>query len=113
VKRYHGQGNSYEGQYLIGAGLQVERFSLLSSRREHGSFQAGMAQEELRVLHPDLTTAKRKLTLPHWVELQSPGPQRHTSSNKATPTPTRPYPLTVELPMGQEFSNYYSNSPTF
>jgi hypothetical protein len=32
VNRHHGQGNSYEGQYLIGAGLQVQRFSPLLSR---------------------------------------------------------------------------------
>jgi hypothetical protein len=38
-------------RYLIGAGLWVQRFTPLSSRQEHGSFQAGMAQEELRVLH--------------------------------------------------------------
>jgi hypothetical protein len=37
-------------QHLIGAGLQVQRFSPLSSRWEHGSIQAGIAQEELRVL---------------------------------------------------------------
>jgi hypothetical protein len=37
-------------QHLIGAGLQVQRFNPLSSRWEHGSIQAGMAQEELRVL---------------------------------------------------------------
>jgi hypothetical protein len=41
-------------QHLIGAGLQVQRFSPLSSRWEYGSIQAGMAQEELGVLclHP-------------------------------------------------------------
>jgi hypothetical protein len=37
-------------QHLIGAGLQVQRFSPLSSRWEHGSIQVGMAQAELRVL---------------------------------------------------------------
>ena len=37
-------------QHLIGAGLQVQRFSPLSSRWEHGSIQAGMVQKELRVL---------------------------------------------------------------
>ena len=31
--------------------LKVQRFSPLSSRREHGSIQAGTVQEELRVLH--------------------------------------------------------------
>jgi len=52
VKRHHDHGKSYKGQhYLIGAGLQVQRFSPLSSRQEHGSIQAGTVQEELRVLH--------------------------------------------------------------
>jgi hypothetical protein len=58
VSRHHDQGNSYN---LIGAGLQVQRFSLLSSRQEHGSIQAGMVQEELRVLHLDLKAASRIL----------------------------------------------------
>jgi hypothetical protein len=43
------------------AGLQVQRFSLLS-RREHGSVQAGMVQEELSVLHLHLKAASRILT---------------------------------------------------
>ena len=36
---------------LIRAALQVQRFNPLSSRWEHGSVQAGMVEEELRVLH--------------------------------------------------------------
>ena len=40
-KRHHDQGNSYKGQHLIGAGLQVQGFSPLSSRWEHGSIQVG------------------------------------------------------------------------
>jgi hypothetical protein len=54
VKRQHIQGKSYKGQHLTGDGLQVQRFSPLSSRQEHGSIQADMVQEELRVqrLHP-------------------------------------------------------------
>jgi hypothetical protein len=36
-----------KNKHLIGAGLQVQRFSPLSSRWEHGSIQAGMAQGEL------------------------------------------------------------------
>jgi hypothetical protein len=50
VNRHHDQGNPYKKQHLIGAVLQVQRFSLLSSRQKHGSIQAGMVQEELRVL---------------------------------------------------------------
>jgi hypothetical protein len=33
----------------------------LSSRKEHGSIQADMVQEELRVLHLLLKAARRKL----------------------------------------------------
>jgi hypothetical protein len=47
--------------YLIGAGLQVQRFSPLSPKQEYGSIQAGMVQEELRVLHLHLKAASRTL----------------------------------------------------
>ena len=61
VKRHHEQGNSYKQQHLIGAGLQVQRFSPLSSRWEHGSVQAGLVQEELRVPPLVLKEARRRL----------------------------------------------------
>jgi hypothetical protein len=38
----------YKRQHLIVAGLQIQRFSPVSSRQEHGSIQAGMVQEELK-----------------------------------------------------------------
>jgi hypothetical protein len=34
VKRHHDQGNSYKGKHLIGAGLQFQSFSPLSSWQE-------------------------------------------------------------------------------
>jgi hypothetical protein len=37
MNRHHDQGKSYKGQHLIGAILQVQRFSPLLSRWEHGS----------------------------------------------------------------------------
>jgi hypothetical protein len=37
VNRHHNQGKTYKEQHLIGAGLQVQRFSPLSSRWEQGS----------------------------------------------------------------------------
>jgi hypothetical protein len=43
-------------------GWQGQRVSPLSSRWEHGSIQAGMVQEELRVLHLHLKIARRRLT---------------------------------------------------
>jgi hypothetical protein len=52
---------SPKGQHLIRAGLQVQRFSPLSARLEHGSIQAGMVQEELSVLYLPLKDASRRL----------------------------------------------------
>jgi hypothetical protein len=43
-------------------GLQVQRFSPPSSRWEHGSIQAVMVQEELRVLHLHLKATSGILT---------------------------------------------------
>jgi hypothetical protein len=51
-----------QGQHLTRDDLQVQRFSPLSSRWEHGSIQAGMVQEEVRVLHLHLKAASRILT---------------------------------------------------
>jgi hypothetical protein len=42
--------------------LQVQRFSPLSSLWEHSSIQAGIVQEELRVLHLHLQVASRILS---------------------------------------------------
>jgi hypothetical protein len=73
VNRHHDQGKSYKNknknkqnkktpksQNLIWAGLQAQKFSPLSSRWEHGSIQAGMAQGELRVLclHPKAASGR-------------------------------------------------------
>jgi hypothetical protein len=60
VNRQHDESKFYK-EHLIGAGLQVQRFSLISSRREHGSIQAGMVQKELRVLHLHLKAASERL----------------------------------------------------
>ena len=86
VNRHYDQGKSYKWHHLIGAGLQVERFSWLSSRQKHGSIQAGVVQEELRILHlyqgsqeqtEHPQASRRKIS-------KSISPLWHTSSNKAT-----------------------------
>jgi hypothetical protein len=46
---------------LVGAGLQVQRFSPLSSRWDHGSIQTGMVQEELRAIHLHLKADSGRL----------------------------------------------------
>jgi hypothetical protein len=54
VKRHHDYSNSYKGKYLIGDGLQVQRFSPLMSGGKHGSPKASMVLEkDLEVLHLD------------------------------------------------------------
>jgi len=47
VNRHHDQGSSYKEQHLTGAGLQVQRFSPVSSRWEHCSIQVGVVRKEL------------------------------------------------------------------
>jgi hypothetical protein len=70
-------------QHLIGAGLQVQRFSPLSSRWERGSIQAGMAQEELRVLclHPKAASGRLTSRQLGW--------GTYTQTHSDTPVPTR------------------------
>jgi hypothetical protein len=53
MKRYHDQGNFYKGRHLIGTGLQLQRFSSLSSWGKRGSVQGDTVLEEPRVLHLD------------------------------------------------------------
>jgi hypothetical protein len=69
-------------QHLIGAGLQIQRFSPLPSRWERGSIQAGMAQEELRVLylHPKATCGRLTSRQLGWESYA------HTHSDTSTPT---------------------------
>jgi hypothetical protein len=46
---------------LVGAGLQVQRFSPVLSRQEHGSIQADMVLEkDLRILHLVLKANKKE-----------------------------------------------------
>jgi hypothetical protein len=62
VLRYNNKINlKKKKQCLIGTGLQVQRFSSLSSRREHSNIQADMVKVELRVLHLHLRAASRIL----------------------------------------------------
>ena len=90
VKRYHDHSNSYRGQHLIEAGLQVQ--SIIIYGGKHGSVQAGMVLEELRVLPLVRKVARLRLT-PMWLGGWSPSPpsrvinflqEGHTYSSKAT-----------------------------
>ena len=54
--------SSYNRKHLIGAGLQFQRFSPLSSRWEQGSIHADIVQKQLRILHLQLEAASGRLT---------------------------------------------------
>ena len=87
MNRHHDQGNCY--LHLTGAGLQIQRFSPLSSRLEHGSIQADMVEEEVGVPHVHLKVAWRRLAS-RQLGL--------TLTHSNTPPPTRPHLLRVPLP---------------
>lgn len=54
VKRHYKHCSSFKGNHLIGAGLQFQRFSSLSSGQGLWRHTADMVPEkELQVLHPD------------------------------------------------------------
>jgi hypothetical protein len=61
VKRHYGQGNSFRGLHLNGAGLQFKGSVHYHHGRKHDRVQAGMVLEELRVLHLVLKANKRRL----------------------------------------------------
>ena len=72
-------------QQLNGAGLQIQRFSPLSSRWEHGGIQAVMVQAELRVLCLHPTAASGRLPSRHiaW--------EYYAHTQRDTHTPNRSY----------------------
>jgi hypothetical protein len=91
MSRHHDQDNSYKGHF-IGAGLQVQRFSSLSSRQEHGSIQVEVGLEETKALHLAPKADRRRLS-PIWLGGGSQSPLH----SDILP-PTRPYLLVVLLP---------------
>jgi hypothetical protein len=99
VNRHHDPGKSSKRQHLIGAGLQVQRFSPISSGWGHGSIQADTVQEELKDSQHHLKATRGSLACRQlgW-GYYSPYPQWHTYTNKATPTLTGPHLLIVPLP---------------
>ena len=87
--------------HLVGAGLQVQRFSPSPSRRKHGSIQAGMALEELRVLHLHPKKPRSRLLSSRQLVKGSLSPTlQWNTSSKATP-PNSAHSL------DQAYSNHY------
>jgi|UPI00001F6546 hypothetical protein len=69
VKRHHDHSNSYKGKHLIGAGLQFQRFSPLSSWREawqHAGRQGGEGAKSSTSLSKD----SQEEIIPHLEELE-------------------------------------------
>ena len=96
VKNHHDHSNSYKEKHLIGAGLQFQRFSPLSSWWEAWQRAGRHGAEELRTLHLDPQTARRDCVHSEHRRPQSP------LHSDALP-PIRPHLLIVPLPMGQTF----------
>ena len=137
VKRHHNHNNSYNGKHLIGAGLQSQRFSPLSSWYEawqHGrQTWCWRSQEKPKVLHLDLKATEGGLSsagsqaesgILYWAEFehrspQSPLLQWHTSFNEIIPsnsaTPYGPNIQSCES-MGAKFiqttTDVYNGPPT-
>ena len=97
----------YKRKHWIGSDLQFQRFSLLSLWQEAwwhaGRCGAGGAESST-------SWAPGRNIVLHCTELehrrpQTPPPQWHTSSNKTTPTPTKPYLLIVPFPIDQTFKH--------
>jgi hypothetical protein len=105
LKRHHNQGNSYKGQYLIGAGLQFQRFRPLSSWQKawphlgkHGAGEGAESSTSCSEGEDCLLHTGWSLSIVG--DLQSP-PYSDTFP------PTKPHILTVSLPMDQAYSNHH------
>ena len=108
VKRHHEQGNSYKGN-IIGAGLQFQGFSPLSSRQEAWQHPVRCGAG---VLHLDLKASGRDsepLGLAWAYETSEPTPQWHAASNEAI----SPNSATPCGPMGAILFNPYRNNYDF
>lgn len=97
MNKYHNHGKFYN---FMGAGVQFQRF-----RHYHhgGTYRIVQADVELKkettVLLLDLQAAEENcLSQFEHIWVQIPPPQWHTSLNKATSTPKRPYLPTVPFP---------------
>ena len=112
MKRHRDHSNSYTGEHLIEAALQVRGLVHYHPGGKHGILQTDGLEKELRVLHLDLQAAGERpsYTRSSWniYETTRPTPmvthflqQGHTSSNKAIPTPTRPHHLVLSLFLDQ------------
>ena len=94
MRRHQDQGNCYKGKHLIGTGLQVQRFSPLSSRQKAWQ-HPGMTLKKLS--STSCSEGEQKIAVFQEAR-RSPLPQWQTSSSKVTPVPTRPHLLIVPLP---------------
>jgi hypothetical protein len=100
VKRHHDQGNFYKGQYLVGAGLQFQRFSPSSSWWEawqhpgrHGSRGANISTSwssgSSRRLSSTSSSAEGS-SLQSWMEFEYYVLKAHTLSPQWHIFPNKP-----------------------
>jgi hypothetical protein len=94
VMRHHDQGNYHKRQHLIGAGLQFQRFSPLSSRQEawHCSGRHGTGEGTERSVA--CSEGNQKKT----VSSRQLGGGSQSPPHSVTLPPTRPHLLIVSFP---------------
>jgi hypothetical protein len=109
MRRHQDQGNCYKGKHLIGTGLQVQRFSPLSSRQkawQHpgmtlkklSSTSCSEGEQKIAVFQEARRrVAKPTPTMTNFLQ------QGHTCSNKATP-PNRATPWVKHIQTTTSFS---------
>jgi hypothetical protein len=77
------------------------RGSVYYHHNKKQSFQTDtVLEKKLRLLYCNLKTCRRRLTLPHWENIK-------VHSHSIGLSPTRPYLLTVLLPMSQAYSKHH------
>jgi hypothetical protein len=117
VKRCHGQGEYYKENIQLR--LAYSRSVHYHHGGKHGSIQADMVLEGLTFLYLDLKAGRSRLDVFHTghsltiEDLKSPPPQRHTSSNRATPLPIRPRLLIMPLPMAKHPNTWIYEGHTY
>ena len=86
VRRHHDEGNSYKGQHLTEADLQVQRFSPLSS--SWGEWQHPLSSRWQTWLHPGSQGAKSSPSCSEDQQEKTGSQEARTIVLKPTPTVT-------------------------
>ena len=94
MKRHHDHSNSYKGKHLIGADLQFQRFSPLSSRWEAWQHAGKHGSQRAEISTSWSIGSSRRLS--HWPDLSIYDLKVHPHPSDMLP-PARPHLLIVPV----------------